>query len=235
MLSGPRHPRGGNRAARSDHRSRAGRARGGGWVIGDLDTHDADCRELCRGAGCIVFAVHYRLAPEHPFPAAPEDCRAATVWAAAHAEALGGRTEPVTLGTDSAGGKLAAVVALLARDRGGPEIALQLLVYPVTDAAMDTPSYTENGEGYLLTIDSMRRIRDHYCPSDRRAAGVPVEHRCFDRLIHGSFSQARMIPAGRAGIDYAVDAQHRARSTRGLGDPPLAPAFEKEEGSRCST
>ncbi|MEE4380705.1 MAG: alpha/beta hydrolase [Pseudomonadales bacterium] len=223
---------------------------GGGWVIGDLDTHDADCRELCRGAGCIVVAVHYRLAPEHPFPAAPEDCYAATAWAAAHAEALGGRPGPVTIGGDSAGGNLAAVVALLARDRGGPEIALQLLVYPVTDAAMDTPSYRENGEGYLLTFDSMRWFWDHYCPAEQRsdprasplraedlsglppavvltaeydplrdeglayaerlrAAGVPVEYRCFDGLIHGFFSQVRMIPAGRAGIDTAVDALRR--------------------------
>ena len=223
---------------------------GGGWVIGDLDTHDADCRELCRGAGCIVVAVHYRLAPEHPFPAAPEDCYAATAWAAAHAEALGGRAGPVTIGGDSAGGNLAAVVALAARDRGGPEIALQLLVYPVTDAAMDSPSYEENGEGYLLTLDSMRWFWDHYCPPEQRedprasplraadlsglppavvltaeydplrdeglayaerlrAAGVAVEYRCFEGLIHGFFSQTRMIPAGRAGIDSAVAALRR--------------------------
>jgi acetyl esterase len=136
---------------------------GGGWVIGDLDTHDADCRELCVGAGVVVVAVDYRLAPEHPFPAAPEDCYAATVWAAEHAGELGARPGPISVGGDSAGGNLAAVVSLLARDRGGPEIALQLLVYPVTDAAMDTASFTENGDGYMLTAEGMHWFWDHYC------------------------------------------------------------------------
>lgn len=228
---------------------------GGGWVIGDLDTHDADCRELCAGAGCVVVAVDYRLAPEHPFPAAPEDCYAATCWAAEHAGEIGARPGPVSVGGDSAGGNLAAVVSLMARDRGGPEIALQLLIYPVTDAAMDTGSYTENGDGYLLTSDSMRWFWDLYCPdaaqrSDFRAspsraqsladlppalvmtaefdplrdegedyaarlrsAGGLVEVRRFDGLIHGFFSQARMIPAARAGVDAAVAALRAAHGT----------------------
>jgi Esterase/lipase len=218
---------------------------GGGWVIGDLDTHDFDCREICRGAGCVVVAVDYRLAPEHPFPAAPEDCYAATCWAAEHAEALGARPGPISVGGDSAGGNLAAVVALMARDRAGPEIALQLLVYPVTDAAMDTPSYRDNGADYMLTTEGMQWFWNHYCPTDARcdpyasplqaadlsglppalvltaefdplrdegeayaerlrAAGVQTEVHRLDGLIHGFFSQVRMIPAGRAGIDLAV-------------------------------
>jgi acetyl esterase len=141
---------------------------GGGWVIGDLDTHDRDCRTLAREAGCIVVAVDYRLAPEHPFPAAPEDCYAATCWAADHAESLGARSGAITVGGDSAGGNLAAVVCLMAKARGGPHIALQLLIYPVTDHDFTLPSYTENGEGYLLTLETMQWFWDLYCPLEQR-------------------------------------------------------------------
>lgn len=141
---------------------------GGGWVIGDLDTHDRDCRTLAREAGCIVVAVDYRLAPEHAFPAAPEDCYAATCWAADHAESLGARSGAITVGGDSAGGNLAAVVCLIAKARGGPHIALQLLIYPVTDHDFTLPSYTENGEGYLLTLETMQWFWDLYCPLEQR-------------------------------------------------------------------
>jgi len=141
---------------------------GGGWVIGDLDTHDRDCRTLAREAGCIVVAVDYRLAPGHPFPAAPEDCYAATCWAADHAESLGARSGAITVGGDSAGGNLAAVVCLMAKARGGPHIALQLLIYPVTDHDFTLPSYTENGEGYLLTLETMQWFWDLYCPLEQR-------------------------------------------------------------------
>lgn len=141
---------------------------GGGWVIGDLDTHDRDCRTLAREAGCIVVAVDYRLAPEHAFPAAPEDCYAATCWAADHAESLGARSGAITVGGDSAGGNLAAVVCLMAKARGGPHIALQLLIYPVTDHDFTLPSYTENGEGYLLTLETMQWFWDLYCPLEQR-------------------------------------------------------------------
>ncbi|TVS15831.1 MAG: alpha/beta hydrolase [Gammaproteobacteria bacterium] len=137
---------------------------GGGWVIGDLETHDADCRQLCQLADVIVVAVDYRLAPEHRYPAAVEDCYAATVWAAAHGGEFGGREGPVSVGGDSAGGNLAAVVSRLARDRNGPGINLQLLLYPVVDAAMDTPSYTENGDGYMLTRQGMEWFWTQYCP-----------------------------------------------------------------------
>ncbi len=141
---------------------------GGGWVIGDLDTHDAQCRDLCNLAGCIVVAVDYRLAPEHRFPAAAEDCYAATTWVAANAAAIGGRPDRIAVAGDSAGGNLAAVVSQMARDRKGPKLALQVLVYPVTDTAFDTPSYRENAEGYLLTRASMEWFWDHYCPPAER-------------------------------------------------------------------
>src|SRR6266566_2423305 len=119
---------------------------GGGWVIGDLDTHDNICRSLTNQAGCIVVSVDYRLAPEHKFPAAPEDCYAATKWVALNAASFGG--DPARI---AVGGNLAAAVAQMAADRGAPGFVHQLLIYPVTNYSFDTPSYRENGEGYLLT------------------------------------------------------------------------------------
>jgi acetyl esterase len=137
---------------------------GGGWVIGSLETHDDLCRDLARAADCAILSVDYRLAPEHRFPAAAEDCFSATTWAAANAERLGIDPARIGVGGDSAGGNLAAVVALMVRDRGGPVLRLQLLVYPVTCGRMDTPSYRDNAEGYLLTRDAMAWFWDHYVP-----------------------------------------------------------------------
>src|SRR5262249_19144340 len=106
---------------------------GGGWVLGNIESHDTVCRELTHAAGCITISVDYRLAPEHKYPAAPEDCYAATSWAAENASSFNGDPTRVAIGGDSAGGNLTAVVALMARDRGGPKLAYQLLIYPVTD------------------------------------------------------------------------------------------------------
>ncbi len=135
---------------------------GGGFVIGGIETHDGTCRDLCSQTGCLVMSIDYRLAPEHPFPAAPEDCYAATCWLAEHGATLGGDPERLAVGGDSAGGNLAAVVSLMARDRGGPALRHQLLVYPVTNHAFDTTSYADNGEGYMLTRDMMRWFWNHY-------------------------------------------------------------------------
>lgn len=142
---------------------------GGGFVIGGLDQADAVCRQLATGAGVLVASVDYRLAPEHRFPAAVDDATAATAWLSTHADQLGVDPSRLAVGGDSAGGNLAAVVSLRARDQGGPPIAFQLLVYPVTDASMSQPSYRENGEGYFLTTDAMQWFLDHYLsePSDR--------------------------------------------------------------------
>lgn len=138
---------------------------GGGWVIGDLATADGQSREVCRGAGVVVVSVDYRLAPENPFPAAAEDCYAATAWAQRHAAEFGGDSERLAVVGDSAGGNLAAVVAQMARDRQGPRLAFQLLVYPVTDGVhFDTASYHDNRDGYLLTTDSMHWFWNHYAP-----------------------------------------------------------------------
>ena len=130
---------------------------GGGFYIGSIATEDSSCRWLTNAAGCIVASVEYRLAPEHKFPAAAEDCYAATKWVAENASAIGGDPTGMAVGGPSAGGNLAAVVALMARDRGTPPLVYQLLMYPVTNFAFDTPSYRENGDGYFLTKDAMVR------------------------------------------------------------------------------
>ena len=137
---------------------------GGGWVIGDLDSHDETCRRLCSGAGVKVIAVHYRRAPETTFPGPVEDCYAATAWVARHAGELNIDPGRVAVGGDSAGGNLAAAVALMARDRDGPQLCFQLLIYPVTAADFDTGSYRDNAEGYLLSRRAMQWFWDQYVP-----------------------------------------------------------------------
>ena len=134
---------------------------GGGFVIGDLDTHDQTCRRICRDAGVAVLSVDYRLAPEDPFPAGLEDALAATEWAAAHLTGLGG-DERLAVGGDSAGGNLAAVVA----QHLGDVLAAQLLIYPATDGIGDYPSRAENGEGLFLTTAMMEWFSSHYVPAD---------------------------------------------------------------------
>jgi acetyl esterase len=135
---------------------------GGGWVIGDLYTHDGVCRSLTNAAGCIVASVDYRLAPESKYPVAAEDSYAALGWIVANAARLGIDPRRVAVGGDSAGGNLSAVVALLARDRQGPALVYQALIYPVTNHDLDTPSYHENATGYVLTREAMRWFWRHY-------------------------------------------------------------------------
>ena len=176
---------------------------GGGWTIGDLDTAEATARRLANRSGCVVVSVGYRLAPENPFPAAVDDCWAVTVELE--------RSAPVAVGGDSAGANLAAVVALLARD-AGVELRHQLLVYPVTDLTTESASYAENGEGYLLTADTMRWFINHYTAPDDRTdwraspllapdvAGVAPAHVVtagFDPLRdEGDAYAARLADAG---------------------------------------
>ncbi|HUR57060.1 MAG TPA: alpha/beta hydrolase [Opitutaceae bacterium] len=138
---------------------------GGGWVIGDLDTHDVVCRTLANGARCAVFSAEYRKAPEAPFPAAVEDCFAVASYVSENEKVLRINPKQVAVGGDSAGGNLATVVALMARDAGQPEISFQLLIYPATDQRMGHPSIDRNGEGYLLTKKGMDYFRGHYLPN----------------------------------------------------------------------
>jgi acetyl esterase len=141
---------------------------GGGWVLGDLDSHDVVCRRLANGARCAVVSVDYRLAPEHRFPAAVDDSISATRWIAAEAEALGIDGHRLAVGGDSAGGTLATVVALTARDEGGPALRYQLLTYPATDLGLGHASHRDFTSGLILTHGTMRWFRDLYlsAPAD---------------------------------------------------------------------
>jgi len=145
---------------------------GGGWVIGDLYTHDGLCRSIVNAAGCAVASVDYRLAPEFKFPVAVEDSYAALKWVAANGPRLGLDSARLAVGGDSAGGNLAAVMALLARDRRGPRILLQVLVYPVTNYDFGPRSYTENATGYVLTTEDMRWFWRHYLSREEQGQEV---------------------------------------------------------------
>ncbi len=147
---------------------------GGGWVMGSLDTHDGACRRLARHSGCLVISVDYRLAPEHKFPAPVDDCIAALEWIAGHAEELGADPARLAVGGDSAGGNLAAVLAQVARDKGGPPVKFQLLLYPPTTVDYAAPSMKENAEGYLLTVQGMTWFFNHYLNGSAEAESALV-------------------------------------------------------------
>ena len=179
---------------------------GGGFVIGDLDTHDVLCRELANGAGCAVVAVDYRMAPEHRFPCAVDDCLAATRWVAQNAPALQLDATRLAVGGDSAGGNLAAVVSLLARDAGDLPIVFQLLIYPATDARCGAPSHQTNGQGYLLTTETMMYFLGHYFSaaqdklSDRAS---PLLSQDLTRLPPALVLTAGYDPLRDEGLQYA--------------------------------
>ncbi|MFJ2767079.1 alpha/beta hydrolase [Streptomyces sp. NPDC087300] len=139
---------------------------GGGYTLCGLDSHDATARGLCARAGAAVVSVAYRLAPEHRFPAAADDAYAALCWSAREISSLGGDPDALVTAGDSSGGGLATVAALTARDRGGPAVALQVLIYPVLDAGQDTASYRENAEGCFLTAAHMRWFWRQYLGPD---------------------------------------------------------------------
>ncbi|MCU1503916.1 MAG: Esterase [Ilumatobacteraceae bacterium] len=142
---------------------------GGGWVIGAIDEFETMARKLAERSSCAVVLVDYRLAPEHVYPVAVDDSYAALEWTAARLEEIAGRADvPLIVAGDSAGGNLAAVMALRARDRNGPQIALQVLIYPVTDADFERPSYVDPENQLLLTRDAMVWFWDHYVPDAGR-------------------------------------------------------------------
>jgi len=183
---------------------------GGGWVLGGLDTHDGVCRELANSAGCLVVSVDYRLAPEHKFPAAAEDAYAALQWVATNAGSLGIDPTRIAIGGDSAGGNLTAVVALMARDRGTPAVAFQLLVYPVTDSACDTASYRDNADGYFLTKDAMLWFWNHYTrdAADRQNRyAAPLKAQDLSGLPPALVLTAEFDPLRDEGEAYAARLQ----------------------------
>jgi acetyl esterase/lipase len=142
---------------------------GGGWVLGNEQSDDPFCRDLCAQSGCLIVSVNYRHAPEHRFPAAPEDGFAAVRWVAENAASLGGVPGPLSVAGWSAGGNIAAIVCQMARHAGGPAIAGQLLVTPVTDCDFNWPSYRDNADGYILTTPLMHWFWDHYAEPSERA------------------------------------------------------------------
>jgi acetyl esterase len=216
---------------------------GGGWVTGDLDSHDGSCRLLADVTGCVVVAVDYRLAPEHPFPAAVDDSLAAYRWIHEHADDLGVEPGKVGVMGDSAGGNLAAVVAQVTRDAQVPAPVAQCLVYPATETRFTAPSHDLFATGFMLTRAGMEWFRSQYLPDpadwdsplaapsltddlsglapaavftagfdplrdDGRAyadalakAGVPVQYRCYDDLVHGFFGMG-VLPGG---MDVATE------------------------------
>ena len=188
---------------------------GGGWVIGDLDTHDVLCRQLADEAGCVVVSVDYRMGPEHRFPAAPDECLAATRWLQAQAGALGLDASRFAVGGDSAGGNLAAVVSLAWRDAGEPvPLRFQLLIYPATDMRAGAPSHTSNGQGYVLTSDTIAYFQGHYLGRDQlddwRAS--PLLHPDLAGLPPALVLTAGFDPLRDEGRQYA-DALSAAGST----------------------
>jgi len=179
---------------------------GGGWVVGNLDTHDSCCRALAANAGSAVLSVDYRLAPEHKFPAAAEDAYAATCWVAEKGVSFDLDPARIAVGGDSAGGNLATVVCLMARDRSGPRLCHQLLVYPVTNYSFDTLSYRENAEGYYLTHEKMIYFWNQYLPdeaSGRHPYASPLQAEDLAALPPALIITARYDPLRDEGEDYA--------------------------------
>ena len=180
---------------------------GGGWVIGSLDTHDGGCRAFANAADAVVVSVDYRLAPEHPFPAPVDDAFAALEWVHAHAEDVGIDAARIAVAGDSAGGNLAAVVAQIARDAGGPPVCFQLLIYPVTDHEFDSVSMNDNAEGYFLSRDAMRWFYSHYLRDPAEGANPlvsPIRASDLSGLPPALVITAEFDPLRDQGIAYAV-------------------------------
>ena len=197
---------------------------GGGWTMGNLDSHDVLCRQLADESGFVVVAVDYRMGPEHRFPAAVDDVLAATRWLQAQADTLGLDATRFAVGGDSAGGNLAAVVALAWRDAGeAVPLKFQLLIYPATDMRLVAPSHTSNGQGYLLTAETIRYFRTHYIDpeqySDWRASP----------LLHGDLSGLPPALVITAGFDPLRDeGRQYADALSAAGSPAQYVCFDRQ-------
>ena len=179
---------------------------GGGWVVGSIDTHDNYCRSLANAADMIVVSVDYRLAPEHTFPAAAEDSYEATRWVDDNIESIGGVPGKLAVAGDSAGGNMAAVTALMSRDRGTPDIAFQVLIYPITDYDVETPSYRDFSTGYFLTRDAMIWFWGQYVPHEADRANpyaLPMRAESLQGLPPALIVTAEYDPLRDEGEIYA--------------------------------
>jgi acetyl esterase/lipase len=215
---------------------------GGGWVLGDQVSDEPLCRDLCVRTGAVVVSVNYRHAPEDRFPAAAEDAWAALQWIAAHAIELGGIPDDLVAAGWSAGGNLVAVVTQRARDEGGPVLRGQLLLCPVVDSRLDTGSYRENAEGYVLTADLMRWFWDHYCEPETRGdptaaplrgnlAGLPpaiVVTAEFDPLRDEGIAYAEGLCAAGVPVEH-VPARGHTHTSLTMVDVVLSGAPVREE------
>lgn len=197
---------------------------GGGWVIGDLDTHDVLCRQLCVASGCAVLSVDYRLGPEHPFPAAVDDAHAAVRWLREHGAAAGLDATRIALGGDSAGGNLAAVTSIAMRQAGEAAARLQLLIYPATDMRAVAPSHTTNGQGYVLTADTIAYFRGHYIADPSQWADWRASPLLASDLSH--LPPALVLTAG---FDPLRDeGRQYADALSGAGTPAQYVCFERQ-------
>ena len=179
---------------------------GGGWVAGDISTHEDICCRLANAAGCVVVSVGYRLAPESKYPAAVNDAFAATRWVFENARLIGVDPERIAVGGDSAGGNLAAAVAQMLRDNNAFKPVLQVLIYPAVDFAFDRPSCIENGQGYLLTLDSLRWFWDCYLAREedgRQPYASPIRAASLAGLPPALVQTAQYDPLRDEGEDYA--------------------------------
>ncbi len=180
---------------------------GGGWAIGTVNDYDALTRLLCAESEAVVISVDYRLAPEHPYPAAPDDCWTALQWVADNANELGIDGARIAVGGDSAGGNLSAVIAQRARDEQGPNLVLQALLYPVVDSRFDRPSYSENATGYFLEATSMEYFFDAYCrggTSPTIAGVAPLRNPDLSNLAPALVITAEFDPLRDEGNEYAA-------------------------------
>jgi acetyl esterase/lipase len=207
---------------------------GGGWARGSLSTHDPLCRQLASWGGCTVVSVDYRMAPEHPFPAAIEDSVTATRWVITNAAQLGIDPERIAVGGDSAGGNLAAAVALVLRDADGPKLVHQLLIYPVTDYNFETPSYRDNAEGYMLTRSAMQYywrlyLRDEADAADFRAS--PLRAADFRNLPAATVMTAEFDPLRDEGRAYADRLREAGVAVRYREYPGLVHGFATSTGA----
>ena len=183
---------------------------GGGWVVGSIESHDAVCRELANLADCVVISVEYRLAPEHKFPAAVEDSYESLEWVVSHSAELGIDPDRIAVGGDSAGGNLATVACLIAKERNGPRVVHQFLLYPSTGPAADYPSMAENAEGYLLTRDMMKWFQSHYLQSAEDGINPylsPILSDNLEGLPPATILTAQYDPLRDVGIAYAEKLQ----------------------------
>ncbi|QTJ67716.1 alpha/beta hydrolase [Rhodococcus sp. ZPP] len=180
-------------------------AHGGGFVFCDLDSHDELCRSMAQGAGVVVVSVDYRLAPEHAGPAAHDDVYAALEWTSKNAAEYGGDPTRIALVGDSAGGNLAATVAIAARDRGGPAVAAQVLLYPVIDDDFDTESYRLYGTGYYNTTKAMKWYWQQYAPNGTEDVRlVPIRAETLAGLPPAVVITAELDPPCSSGDAYAA-------------------------------